>query len=141
MQRNLAAPASAISELARCCAVFVPGDPARAGTVAFWRPDGSVPPVVATGTIGHLTVVQPGDGGVERADVPAVLLPVLSALPVLTRARADANGHRATVFWGAATALALQFLARGLLLPGLSYRRSRRLAHRPAVRRGPRPRP
>ena len=120
MQRNLAAPSSEISELARCCAVFVPGDPARAGLVAFWRPDGSVPPVVAAGTVGHLTVVRPGDDGVEAADVPAVLLPVRSVLPVLTRARVDANGHRSTVFWGAATVLALQFLARGLLLPGLS---------------------
>ncbi|MFC8434106.1 DEAD/DEAH box helicase [Streptomyces sp. NPDC057253] len=53
-------------------------------------------------------------------ELPAVLLPVRAALPVLTRARASAQGHRATEFWGAAAVLALQCVARGLLLPGLS---------------------
>ena len=44
-----------------------------------------------------------------------------AAPPVLTRARAHARGHReGTVFWGAAAVLALQLVARGLLLPGLS---------------------
>lgn len=41
-------------------------------------------------------------------------------MPVLTRARTDPHGHRGAIFWGAATVLALQFVARGLLLPGLS---------------------
>ncbi|MET8570290.1 DEAD/DEAH box helicase [Streptomyces sp. NPDC004783] len=36
------------------------------------------------------------------------------------RARADAHGHRAAVFWGAVAVEALHLLARGLLLPGLS---------------------
>ena len=49
-----------------------------------------------------------------------MLLPVRAALPVLTRARAVAHAHRAAAFWGAAAVLALQFAARGLLLPGLS---------------------
>ncbi|MGW6910789.1 DEAD/DEAH box helicase [Streptomyces sp. NPDC054940] len=48
------------------------------------------------------------------------MLPVRTALPVLTPARADAQAHRAATFWGAATVLALQLVARGLLLPGLS---------------------
>lgn len=52
--------------------------------------------------------------------MPAVLLPVRAALPVLTRARARANGHRASVFWGAVAVEALHLVARGLLLPGLS---------------------
>ncbi|MFJ4485607.1 DEAD/DEAH box helicase [Streptomyces longwoodensis] len=52
--------------------------------------------------------------------VPAVLLPVRSALPLLARARGAADAHPATAFWGAATLLALHFVARGLLLPGLS---------------------
>ncbi|WP_328431049.1 DEAD/DEAH box helicase [Streptomyces sp. NBC_00453] len=120
MQSIPTATPSEISELARCCAVFVPGDPARAGRVAFWRPDGTPPPLLAAGSAEELTVVLPGGDGVERVGVPAVLLPVRAALPVLTRARTDPHGHRGAIFWGAATVLALQFVARGLLLPGLS---------------------
>ncbi|NUR02382.1 MAG: DEAD/DEAH box helicase [Streptomyces sp.] len=120
MQRIPAAPPSEISELARCCAVFVPGDPARTGRVAFWRPDGSAPPPHAAGSAQDLGVVLQGGDGVELVQVPAVLLPVRAALPVLTRARTDAHAHRGAVFWGSAAVLALQLLARGLLLPGLS---------------------
>ncbi|MBG0857328.1 DEAD/DEAH box helicase [Streptomyces spinoverrucosus] len=120
MQRIPTATPSQISEPAHCCAVYVPGDPARAGRVAFWRPDGADPPVVNGGTVEELGVVLPGGDGVELVDVRAVLLPVRAALPVLTRARAAHDGHRATVFWGAAAVLGLQFVARGLLLPGLS---------------------
>ncbi|MFF1449074.1 DEAD/DEAH box helicase [Streptomyces sp. NPDC058274] len=120
MQRIPAATPAEISELARCCAVFVPADPARTGYVAFWRPDGGAPPSVAAGSTEDLRVVQPSDEGVEPATVPAVLLPVRAALPVLTRARAAGQVHRATAFWGSAAVLALQFAARGLLLPGLS---------------------
>ncbi|MEU0173664.1 DEAD/DEAH box helicase [Streptomyces massasporeus] len=103
-----------------CRSVFLPGDPARTGSVAFWRPDGVAPPVVAAASVTELTVVLPRDGGIETARVPAALLPVRSALPVLTRARADGHGHRSTVFWGAAALHALHLVARGLLLPGLS---------------------
>ncbi|MBQ1088571.1 DEAD/DEAH box helicase [Streptomyces sp. B93] len=120
MQRLPAAPPSEIIELAHCHAVFVPGDPARTGGVAFWRPDGDLPPGIGAGTRTELTVAVPGGDGVELVVVPVVLLPMREALPVLTRARAAAEAHRATVFWGTATVLALQFLARGLLLPGLS---------------------
>ncbi|OWA01015.1 ATP-dependent helicase [Streptomyces sp. CS113] len=111
---------SEISALADCCAVFLPGEPARTGTVAFWRPDGEAPGTVPSGTPGSLTVVLPEDDGVETVSVPAVLLPVGAALPVLTRARARADGHRASVFWGAVAVEALHLVARGLLLPGLS---------------------
>ncbi|MFI7400578.1 DEAD/DEAH box helicase [Streptomyces sp. NPDC049541] len=120
MQRIPAAPPSEICELARCCVVFVPGDPARTGRVAFWRPDGSAPPPHAAGSAQGLGVALPGGDGVELVQVPAVLLPVRAALSVLTRARTDAHAHRGAVFWGAAAVLALQLLARGLLLPGLS---------------------
>ncbi|MFF5982576.1 DEAD/DEAH box helicase [Streptomyces olindensis] len=100
--------------------MFLPGDPARTGTVAFWRPDGTPPEAVAPATVADLTVVVPGDDGVEPESVSAVLLPVRAALPVLTRARAGGQGHRSTVFWGAAALHALHLVARGLLLPGLS---------------------
>ncbi|MEU6254393.1 DEAD/DEAH box helicase [Streptomyces sp. NPDC047043] len=120
MQRIPAATPSEISELARCCAVFVPGDPPRTGRVAFWRPDGDAPASVAAGSVEDLAVVLPGAEGVELVEVSAVLLPVRAALPVLTRARAAAGAHRGAVFWGTAAVLALQLVARGLLLPGLS---------------------
>ncbi|MDT0610856.1 DEAD/DEAH box helicase [Streptomyces sp. DSM 40712] len=67
-----------------------------------------------------LTVVLPEGDGVSRVSVPAVLLPVRAALPVLTRARVHSDGHRAAVFWGAVVVEALHLVARGLLLPGLS---------------------
>ncbi|WP_107473252.1 DEAD/DEAH box helicase [Streptomyces sp. NRRL S-813] len=120
MHSTALATPTEISELARCCAVFLPADPARAGRVAFWRPDGCAPPAVPGAPVEDLTVVLPLDGGVEPVTVPAVLLPVRAALPVLTRARVTEQGHRACVFWGAAALLALHFTARGLLLPGLS---------------------
>lgn len=120
MQRIPAVDAADISELARCCAVFVPADPPRSGSVAFWHPDGDAPPAVTSGSAEDLTVALPVAGGVETVSVPAVLLPVRAALPVLTRARAAAQTHRATSFWGAAGVLALQFAARGLLLPGVT---------------------
>ncbi|MFE7724926.1 DEAD/DEAH box helicase [Streptomyces anthocyanicus] len=118
--QNTAPAPSEISALADCCAVFLPGDPARTGTVAFWRPDGEAPCTVPTGAPGSLTVALPDGNGVEAVSVPSVLLPVRAALPVLTRARARANGHRASVFWGAVAVEALHLVARGLLLPGLS---------------------
>ncbi|MFG2550549.1 DEAD/DEAH box helicase [Streptomyces sp. NPDC048581] len=129
MPRLSEATPSEISELASCCAVFLPGDPARSGRFAFWRADGDAAPFVASGSVDEpavalpiesLTVALPGEDGVEPVSVPAVVLPVRAALPVLTRARADAQAHRAATFWGAATVLALQLVARGLLLPGLS---------------------
>ncbi|MFD8419281.1 DEAD/DEAH box helicase [Streptomyces sp. NPDC059668] len=98
----------------------MPAEPARAGSVVFWRPEGGIPPAVASGTPRDLTVVLPGDGGVGLVTVSGVELPVRAALPVLTRARAAARAHRAAAFWGAASVLALQFAARGLLLPGVT---------------------
>ncbi|GGX68655.1 DEAD/DEAH box helicase [Streptomyces fructofermentans] len=120
MQRIPAATSSEISELARCCAVFTPSDPARTGLVAFWSPDGGSPPGIGSGSVEELTVALPGEDGIELVRVPAVVLPVRAALPVLTRARAAAHAHASTAFWGAAAVLALQLAARGLLLPGLS---------------------
>ncbi|MEU5088713.1 SNF2-related protein [Streptomyces sp. NPDC021356] len=120
MQRTSLATPPDLTQLAHCCAVFLPADPARTGRVAFWRPDGHAPSAVAHSPVTDLTVVLPGGDGVTRMTVPAVTLPLRAALPVLTRARADGQGHRATVFWGAAAMLSLHLTARGLLLPGLS---------------------
>ncbi|MFB8031941.1 DEAD/DEAH box helicase [Streptomyces sp. NPDC056004] len=116
MQRLPAATLPEISALSACSVVFLPGDPSRTGRVAFWYPDGSSPPD-GPGSVEELAVVG-ADARVYA--VPARLLPVRDALPVLTRARASAHASDAAAFWGAAALLALQLAARGLLLPGLS---------------------
>ncbi|MET7643223.1 SNF2-related protein [Streptomyces sp. NPDC005426] len=116
MHRLPAATLSEISALAGCDVVFLPADPSRTGRVAFWYPDGSSPPD-APGTVEELTVA--GADALPYA-VPARILPVRDALAVLTRARTAAHASAAARFWGAAGLLALQFAARGLLLPGLS---------------------
>ncbi|KUF15225.1 DEAD/DEAH box helicase [Streptomyces silvensis] len=120
MHRLPAVTLSEISDLSRYCVVFVPGDPARTGHVAFWHSDGDTPPDTQAGTVGELTVATPGGANIEVATVPASLLLVGAALPVLTRARTMTGAHPTAVFWGTAAVLALQLAARGLLLPGLS---------------------
>ncbi|MGW1957094.1 SNF2-related protein [Streptomyces sp. NPDC001920] len=120
MPRLPEATLSEVSELTSCCAVFLPGDPARTGRFAFWRAEDGAGPRVPSGAVEDLTVALPGADGVELVSVPAAVLPVRAALPVLTHARTRAQGHRAAVFWGAAAVLALQLVARGALLPGLS---------------------
>ncbi|MFJ9688009.1 DEAD/DEAH box helicase [Streptomyces bacillaris] len=104
------------SELSRCCVVFVPADPPRTGLIAFWNPDGGPPPG-PPGAAAELTVTG---ADLRLRTVPAVHLPVREALPVLTRARADDQASPSAAFWGAAALLGLQFVARGLLLPGVS---------------------
>ncbi|MFE9300862.1 DEAD/DEAH box helicase [Streptomyces sp. NPDC006856] len=116
MHRHPAANPSEIAELSRCSAVFIPADPARTSMIAFWNPDGSTP-CAPYRALSELTVL---DADLRPRTVPALFLPVRDALPVLTRARATAQPSPATAFWGAGALLALQLVARGLLLPGLS---------------------
>ncbi|MEU3182725.1 DEAD/DEAH box helicase [Streptomyces sp. NPDC006923] len=143
-------PAGAASEtvgLARCAAVFLPAGLPREGLVAFWSPEGGLPTgaeeelgaVARTGPDvpglppggaeparsgpAELTVVvrdDDGDGGVGTRAVPALLLPVAEAVPLLVRARRDKAAHPAAACWGAAALHALQLAARGRLLPGLT---------------------
>ncbi|MGW6597796.1 DEAD/DEAH box helicase [Streptomyces sp. NPDC055036] len=137
-----------MAALARCAAVFLPAGLPREGRVAFWSPDGELPAGAGDpggpgdpGGVGlgpgELTVVRlRGDGG-ERADdgeggaddggddvhtrtVPAVLLSVADAIPLLVRARRDRAAHPAAACWGAAALHALQLAGRGRLLPGLT---------------------
>ncbi|GAA2958011.1 MULTISPECIES: SNF2-related protein [Streptomyces] len=111
-----AATLAEIDELARCSAVFLPADPTRTGLVAFWDTDGGSPPR-GPGSTHELTVVG---GDARPRTVTALLMSPGDALPVLTRARTHPDASPATAFWGAAALMALQFVARGLLLPGLS---------------------
>ncbi|MFD7092563.1 DEAD/DEAH box helicase [Streptomyces sp. NPDC059896] len=61
-----------------------------------------------------------GEGDVHTRSVPAVLLSVADAIPLLVRARRDRAAHPAAACWGAAALHALQLAGRGRLLPGLT---------------------
>ena len=124
--------AADLARLAECAAVFEPADPPRAGTVAFFDAgpvapavDDALPlvPVGGGGSAerGSVTVAVPRHGGsVDVVEVPAVRLPAADAVPVLTQARRRPGAHRASAFWGAVSLAALQLVARGRLLPGVS---------------------
>ncbi|MFJ6795876.1 SNF2-related protein [Streptomyces sp. NPDC091268] len=113
------APAGA-ELLLRHAAVFLPAAVPREGRVAFWAPDGDPLPDLGTGA--PLTVVRPhGDGGgVRSRTVPAAVLSLTAALPLLARAPRSAAAHPATRAWGTAAVQALGLVARGRLLPGLT---------------------
>lgn len=111
---------SPVHELLRHSAVFLPADPPRAGRIAFWSPDGeplSDADDAPSGDTG-ITVVD-GDS-LQAVTVPARTLSVRDALPLLARARFSDAASPATAFWGAAALLALDLVARGLLLPGIT---------------------
>jgi superfamily II DNA or RNA helicase len=117
---------------AACAATFLPAALPRDGRVAFWSVTGDALPdlVPAARDAGPdtprsaapttVTLVRPyGDGARSRA-VPAVVLPVDEALPLLVAARRTSGAHPAAACWGAAALHALQLVARGRLLPGLT---------------------
>ncbi|MEU3984291.1 DEAD/DEAH box helicase [Streptomyces sp. NPDC026672] len=103
---------------ARLAAVYLPARLPRDGRFAFWDPAGGPLPAAADGD--ELTVVGPHGSGARRKTVPALVLPLAAALPLLVRARHDPAAHPATACWGAATLHALRLVARGRLLPGLT---------------------
>jgi superfamily II DNA or RNA helicase len=102
--------------LGRYAAIFVPGDPPRTATIAFWAPGGAPLPS-PTGEL-DLAVRADGEVRVERVEVERV--PVADALPILARARRAGDAHPSAAFWGAAAVLGLQLVARGRILPGLT---------------------
>ncbi|MFI1399815.1 DEAD/DEAH box helicase [Streptomyces sp. NPDC020681] len=128
--------ATPYSPLHRCAAVFVPAALPREGRIAFWDPAGEllqdataeITVVHAAATVVHqadtavtaVDTADPVDTGVRITPVPAVLLPVAEAVPLLARARQDAAAHPAAACWGAAALHALHLVARGRLLPGLT---------------------
>lgn len=115
-----------------CAAVFIPAPLPREGRVAFWDPDGDRLRGASGELSGWLTVVgRDGtgagadtgagtDAGVRSRTVPALLLPVADAVPLLTRARHHPAAHPAAACWGAAALHAVHLVARGRLLPGLT---------------------
>nr|WP_329013432.1 DEAD/DEAH box helicase [Streptomyces sp. NBC_00690] len=110
--------ASSLGALVSRSVVFLPADPPRAGRLAFWSDGGlKLPASIPPGTVDHLTVIS---DGIVPQTVSALTLPVHAALAVLTRARGDDMASPSARFWGSAAVLALQLIARGLLLPGLT---------------------
>ncbi|GAA3619302.1 DEAD/DEAH box helicase [Nonomuraea rosea] len=67
-----------------------------------------------------VTVAEQHDGAVSVRSVPATLVPVNEAVAALARARSDPEAHPAARLWGAAALVALQLLARGRVLPGVT---------------------
>lgn len=115
----------AVDRLLRRAAVFLPAPLPRDGRMAFWDPEGRGSADAAVDglpcTTDELTVVRRhGTDGVRRHTVQAVLLPLADAVPLLVRARHLASAHPATRCWGAAALHALNLVARGRLLPGLT---------------------
>lgn len=118
---------AAVGRLLRCAAVFLPAPLPREGRVAFWDPAGDPLPGLVTTSgaddpVSELTVVRRhGDqGGVRRQTVPALVLPLADAVPLLARARHQQSAHPATRCWGAAALHALHLVAGGRMLPGLT---------------------
>ncbi|MEV0925504.1 DEAD/DEAH box helicase [Streptomyces spongiicola] len=107
-------------------AVFLPAALPRDGSVAFWSPDGRpLPTGTAAGAPApaapaRITVVRGHGTGVRSRTVPALVLPVAGAVPLLAAARHDTAAHPAAACWGAAALHALQLVARGRMLPGLT---------------------
>ncbi|MGW3480262.1 ATP-dependent helicase, partial [Streptomyces althioticus] len=67
--------------------MFEPGDPARTGRIAFWRPDGGTPPPTPGGEPGEAALVVPDGDGFTVRTVPVVRLTPAGALPALLHAR------------------------------------------------------
>lgn len=95
-----------MQQLVRHAVIFEPDDPPRQGRLTFLDPGG-------TETV---TIAEPGG----TREVPATRVPVAEAVAALSRARNDEAAHPSARFWGAAALVALQFVARGRILPGLS---------------------
>ncbi|MGW6281724.1 SNF2-related protein [Kribbella sp. NPDC055071] len=101
--------------LAGFAVVFRPADPPREGRVAFWDPEGGELPLGVGEQIELDLIVDAAPRSVR-----AIELPIVEAVPILGRARQAPTAHPSAAFWGAASLAALQLVARGKLLPGLS---------------------
>ncbi|GAA4529129.1 DEAD/DEAH box helicase [Nonomuraea ferruginea] len=94
-------------ESVRNAVVFEPGEPPRAGHMAFLGPAGA----------DTVTVAEPYDEGIRVREAAATRTPVAEAVAALARARTDASAHPAARFWGAAALVALQLVTRGRIRP------------------------
>ena len=99
-------------------AVFLPGDPARRGVVAFWgAPDD---PGLPTGSLGEVELVLPAGTVVRRRRRPARIVGLADALPWLVALPPLECLSASVTVWSIAAKLGAQLVARGRLLPAAS---------------------
>ena len=108
--------------LAGLAAIFVPSDPPREGRIAFWDPGGDLP--LGVGETQPNCEDDRRRRGVARAGARVELTASAERVPVdqaVAVGRPDDSwGSSSAAFWGAAALIALQLVARGRLLPGVS---------------------
>lgn len=95
---------------------FLPAVLPRRGRLAWWSPDGGAPPR-DTGATTTLTVARARGATVRRVRAEAAILGVEEGLAALL---ADPAPSASAACWQAAARLALDLVARGRLLPGLT---------------------
>ncbi len=96
-------------------ATFVPGSAPRDGWLALWRDDGA--------PAGHdttVTLALPAGARARRRTVPARRVELADATLALTSLAADAPVSGSVRAWSVAARLALELVARGRLLPGIT---------------------
>ncbi|MGW0229501.1 DEAD/DEAH box helicase [Actinopolymorpha singaporensis] len=102
-------------------AVFVPADPPRAGVLALWAPGGADN---AGGGSDESTegveLVLPAGSRVRRARVPARLVPLPEALPLLCGRPAPPDASASYRAWASAALAGVGLVARGRLRPAAS---------------------
>ncbi len=105
---------------------FVPGDPPRAGCFAAFRLDadrGQAAAAEQLAAFGHRATVDlllPAEKSVRRRHVPAVLLPVARALPLLLEVQGSPATTATARLWAAVMTAGLGLIARGRLHPAVS---------------------
>ena len=92
--------------------VYVPADPPRAGAIACWDDHRDI------GADGSVDLVLPSSARLRRRTVPARLVPVRDALPLLLDLPPTASASAR--MWSSAALSGLGLLARGRLQPALS---------------------
>ena len=113
--------ADAVSGVPGTELVFVPGDPPRAGSFAWYDPAG--PAAAASPHTAQVEVVVPAGSRVRRRRVAAVPLSVVDAVVVLAELERGAGGAEASasaLVWARALTAGLVLVARGRLYPTVS---------------------
>lgn len=107
-------------QLGRFPTIFQAEDPPRAGSIRVVLPPGFGSADELGGEPGELLIADVADGVAVTRVVSTLALPIAEAIPLLVAARSTPDADRATVFHSAVVAAALQMVARGRILPGVS---------------------
>ena len=99
--------------------VFLPGDPPRAGALAWWRPPGTAA-TAGEALDDEVELALPTRSGARRRTVAARRVPVGEALADLVALPAGAEVSGSLTAWSTAAKLAANLVARGRLLPAIT---------------------